>query len=223
MTKMGRIAALATFLALAAIAMFPLRLAGLERIGITARAAEGTIWQGHLHGAQFQGIPIGDMDIQVSVASLLGGRLQTAFASDELGGTVTKRPESIGLNGLNGRTGPLLIGGLPVSAIEFNNVDIGFSERACTAPSGQVRLRLAEGPTAGAELTGSPVCDGAIMTLPLASDSGQVKLTLKMDSAGHYQATLVVDGVSEAQMPAMLVAGFRQTSTGLAMTKQGTL
>jgi general secretion pathway protein N len=223
MTLFGRIAVLTTFLLLAVAALLPLRLIGLERFGISARAAEGTIWHGQLHAAQLQGVPIGDMNIQLSAASLLGGRLQTVFASNRLSGTVTRSSDSISLNGLNGRIGPVLIGGLAVSMIEFNNVDIGYSEGTCVAPSGQVRVRLAKGLTAGAELTGSPGCEGAMATLPLASDSGQVTLALKIDSAGHYQAHLVVNGVSEAQRAAMLVAGFRQTTTGWAMTREGTL
>jgi general secretion pathway protein N len=220
---MARIAVLASFLVVTAIALFPLRLAGLERIGFTSREAEGTIWHGYLHAAQLRGVPIGDLEFQLSAVSLLGGKLQMTFRSGGLSGSMSKRSGSIDFNGLNGRTGPVLIGGLPVTAIELYNVEIGFSGRSCTAVSGQVRVRLAKGLTTGADLTGSPQCDGATIVLPLASGSGQVRLMLKIDSVGHYQATLSIDGVSEAQRPALLVAGFRQTPTGLAISQEGAL
>lgn len=223
MTLMARVLVLSAFLLLAAAVLFPLRLAGLEHIGVTARAAEGTIWHGRLHAAQIRGVPIGDLDIQLSPTSLLGGKFQATFAGNGLSGSMSKQAGGIGFSGLNGRIGPMPIGGLPVSSIEFYNADIGFVGRSCTAASGKVRVRLAKGLTAGADLIGSPQCDGATIVLPLASDSGQVRLTLKMDSVGHYQATLSIDGVSEAPPPALLVAGFRQTPTGLAMTQEGAL
>lgn len=223
MTLIARILVFAVFLVLAAVALFPLRLAGLERIGITARAAEGTIWQGRLQAVQIRGTPIGDLDIQMSPVALMSGKLQATFAGSRLRGSVSKQAGGIGFSGLNGRTGPMLIGGLPVSEIEFYRVDIGFVGQSCTAAAGQVRVHLAKGVTTGADLTGGPQCDGATIALPLTSDSGQVRLTLNMDSRGHYRATLAINDVSEAQRPALLVAGFQQTPTGLVMTKEGTL
>jgi general secretion pathway protein N len=222
-TLMARVLVLSAFLLFAAAVLFPLRLAGLEHIGVTARAAEGTIWRGRLLAAQIRGVPLGDLDIQLWPTPLLGGKFQATFAGNGLSGSMSKQAGSIGFSGLNGRTAPMSVGGLPVAAIEFYNVDFGFVGRSCTTASGQVRVRLVKGLTTGADLTGSPQCDGATIVLPLASDSGQVRLTLKIDAVGHYQATLSLDGVSEAQRPSLLVAGFRQTPTGLVMTREGAL
>jgi hypothetical protein len=214
--------AMTAFLIMAAAALYPLRLAGLEHYGVTARAAEGTIWQGRLRSAQIHGVPVGDLDVRLSPVSLLGRQLQTTFASGSVRGSIVKQAGGIGLKGLNGRTGAVTIGGLPVTAIEFYNVDVGFADQVCVTASGQVRVHLAKGLTNGADLTGSPKCDGPTITLPLASESGQVRLALNLDSAGRYRATLAIDGVSDTQRPSLLVAGFRQTPTGMALAREGT-
>jgi general secretion pathway protein N len=211
----------AALLAIAIIAQFPLRLAGLDRVGVTARAARGTVWQGQLDDASLRGMPLGDVQVGLSPAALLTGGLRLDFAGARLKGALVRRAGGLGLAGVAGSVGPLQIGGLPIDALTFDTVDIGFAERRCVTASGSVRLQPAAGLGVGDSLVGAPRCDGTAVVLPLASASGKERLELRVEADRRYRATLALDDASVAQRPLLLAAGFQPTPSGLAMTVEG--
>lgn len=54
---------------------YPLRLAGLERSGVSYATAEGTIMSSRISGVEMAGQPIGDVLLDLRIWSLLSGRL----------------------------------------------------------------------------------------------------------------------------------------------------
>jgi general secretion pathway protein N len=213
----------AALLAIAIIAQFPLRLAGLDRLGVTARAVHGSIWQGQLDDASLRGMPLGDLQVGLSPAALLNGGLRLDFAGARVRGALVRRAGGIGLAGVAGSVGPLQIGGLPIDALTFDTVDIGFAERRCVTASGSVRLQPTAGLGAGDSLVGAPRCDGTAVVLPLASASGKARLEVRVEADRRYRATLALDDATDAQRPLLLAAGFQPTPSGLALTVEGVL
>lgn len=224
MRPMARWLAFVAFLLLAAAATLPLRFAGLERAGLTASAASGTIWQGKLMSAQWHGIPLGDIAVGLSPTALLGGGLRLDFAGDAIGGTLVKHPGGMRVTGLAGRVGPLQIGGFPITAIEFDGVDIGFTDGTCTAAAGQVRVQPA---IRHENLAGTARCAGRVLQLPLASPSGAERFDLDLGADGRYRATLAIDSATETaretERLALLAAGFQPTPRGFMLAMEGSL
>ena len=221
MTAIWRWLVFAAVLAIAGVAQFPLRLAGLDRAGVTARAAQGTIWSGRLDDASWRGVPIGDIEVGLSTMALLGGRLRLDFGGAAIRGTLVRRAGGSGVTGLSGGVGPLQIGGVAMTALTFEAVEIGFAAGTCAEAAGVVRLQPAAGLGAGDALVGAPRCDGDALVLPLASASGKQRLDMRVDADRHYRATLAIDNPAEAQRAALLAAGFRPTPAGLALSVEG--
>ncbi|KAB7648989.1 type II secretion system protein N [Polymorphobacter fuscus] len=221
MTRRVRLSIFAACLLFATLALFPLRLAGLDSAGVSARAASGTIWRGHLEAAQLGGIALGDVAVGVAPAALLGGRLRLDFASEALSGAGFRGRGGFGIAGLAGRVGPLSIGGVPVTAVSFEQVSIGFDAGACVTAEGMVRVQPGAGLADGESLDGRPRCEGSAVVLPLASASGRERLMVRVEANRRYRAELSLDGVSEAQRPLLLAAGFLPTPTGLTLTTEG--
>lgn len=211
----------AALLVIAIVVQFPLRLAGLDRFGVTARAARGTVWNGHLDAAHLRGISLGDVAVGLSPTALLTGILRLDFAGAAVNGALVGRAGGGGATGITGRIGPLQIGGLPVTALTFDAVDIGFAEGRCSIAAGTLRLQPAAGLAADDALVGTPRCDGTAVLLPLASASGKARLEVRVEADRRYQATLALDEVTDIQRSALLAAGFQATPTGLSLTVEG--
>lgn len=223
MTATVRWLLFAAVLAIAIVAQFPLRLAGLESAGVTARAARGTVWQGQIDDASLRGMALGDLQVSLSPAALLTGGLRLDFAGARVNGALVRRAGGLGIAGVAGSIGPLQIGGLPIDALTFDTVDIGFADRRCSTASGTVRLQPAASLGAGDNLVGAPRCDGTAVVLPLASASGKARLELRVDADRRYRATLALDDATDMQRPVLLAAGFQPTPSGLALTVEGAL
>jgi general secretion pathway protein N len=212
-------------LIIALIAAFPLRLAlgAINGSGalFTARAAEGSIWNGTLRDISIDGVSLGDFSAKLSPLKLLSGTAAIqlrALSGEPAAATLIA---TLGSYGAEGVTTRLVLPGafdpLPVESVDLKNASVRFSKSGCMSADGQVRVTLAgtlAGISLGQQLLGTPRCDGKILSLALVSQSAMERITLRIVPDGQYSAKLLIRA-SDAQMAAKLnAAGFRETSEG---------
>jgi general secretion pathway protein N len=215
----------AAVLIVALIAAFPLRLA-LGALGgtgalFTARAAEGSIWNGTLRDVSFDGVSLGDFSAKLSPVKLLSGAAAIqlrALSGEPAAATLVA---TLGNYGADNVTTRLVLPGafdpLPVESVDLKDASARFSKSGCASAGGQVRVTLAgtlAGISLGQQLLGTPRCDGKILSLALVSQSAMERITLRIVPDGQYSAKLLIRA-SDVQMAGKLnAAGFRETSEG---------
>lgn len=207
------------------IAAFPLRLA-LGALGgtgalFTARAAEGSIWNGKLRDVSIDGVSLGDFSAKLSPLKLLSGAAAIqlrALSGEPAAAMLIATFANYGADHVTAR---LVLPGafdpLPVESINLEGASVRFSRNGCASAGGQVRVTLAgtlAGISLGQKLLGTPRCDGKILSLALVSQSAMERITLRIVPDGQYSAKLLIRA-NDADMAGKLnAAGFRETSEG---------
>jgi general secretion pathway protein N len=218
--------------AVALIAGFPLRalvgLAGLGDLGLTARAAEGSIWRGKLVDAEIGGVALGNVAVRIAPLALLTGKARLILRGQgdrPLAGSVFA-----GLGGFGADVGAvtLPLGGmlapLPPASLSLSDVRFGFAAGRCTAAEGQVRLTFEAAPQGldlGKSLAGSGRCDGDAVATTLVGASGLEKIMFRIRPDGHYVATIIVSGSDVQAGTALRALGFRETAAGYVRRVEG--
>ena len=201
-------------------ALLPLRLA-LAGTDITARSADGSLWNGQLQAAAWRGVVLGDVGVGLAPLPLLVGQRRVAFTSGGLSGTLVKSGKGVAVEALEGVALPGQLGGLPVARIGFAGFAAAFEDGRCTSAAGSLTLDPGGPLAALGGFSGSPRCDGARLLLPLQGQGGRLDLNLSAD--GRYDVRVTLDSVDPAARPGLLAAGFQPTPTGLALTLTGSL
>lgn len=229
----GRTVFVAAFFALSLVALLPLRLAlgafGFGELGISARAATGSIWTGALQEAQLGPVALGDVGARLNLLPLFLGRARLSLVGADqaapIAGALVVTRHGFGFEDLTGR---LRIGGpaasLPVAALDLQDVSAGFAGGRCVRAEGRVRASLG-GDLAGAgiasALAGNARCADEALLLPLASGSGSEQLNLRLFADGRYRADLAVRSTDPAVRARLAAAGFRDSGGVLALRLDG--
>lgn len=202
--------------AVAIVALFPLRLAlgmaGVERLGLSAREARGPVWAGRLIEARWRGLALGDLDASLSPAPLLVGRARIDLSgADDMRGAVSVSRNSAGIDDVTARL-PIggLFEGLPLGALVATDLSVRFANGACDRAEGQVRAELSAqlpGLSLAQGMTGRARCDGGALLLPLQGASGMERLDLRLFADGRWQARFQVAGDAAALSGAGFAGG----------------
>jgi general secretion pathway protein N len=218
------------------IATFPLRLAfswlGLADQGVSARSVRGPVWWGGVEELEVAGVRLGTVDAWLSPWPLLTGRARLDIRrvrglTDDIRGAVSLSPGSRGVDDVTG-TVPLgaRMAPLPVTALDFTDFSVRFTGNLCTGAQGRVRARLpAIAAVAGLAngLSGAARCEGSALLLPLASQSGQEKLELRITADGRYTAVMRVTPADAVVGAALRAYGFSGDGGSLILRYAGTL
>ncbi len=187
----------------ALIATFPLHVAfsllGLKGMGATARSLRGPVWWGRAEELAIGGVRLGTVNVFLEPFHLLIGQAQVELIRvngqpDDLLGAVVVGPGVRGLVRVTGSV-PLgsTLGSLHYHTRELREVSVRFSGGRCVEAEGRVRgtvsatfsgLDLANG------LSGDARCDGEALLIPLASQSGQERIDLRIRGNGAYEASM---------------------------------
>jgi general secretion pathway protein M len=144
----GRSAFFLAIFILALIALIPLRLAigwfGLDRFGIAAREASGSIWLGALKEAQIGPAPLGTVEVRLNRLPLLIGRHRLSLERQELDSPLRGAATLSGRRfSLDDFTGQLRLGAalapLPVAALDLDDVSVAFAGELCESAEGRIR------------------------------------------------------------------------------------
>ena len=228
----GRGAFLAGAFALALAVLLPMRLAlgwfSLDRLGLSVREAQGSIWGGRLLDARLGEAPLGDLHARLDALPLLIGRARIALhrtgagtdggVDDRLDGALLATRHGFGIEDM---TAHLAAGQrfapLPVSAIDLTRASLRFADGACVRASGLVKASMAGGMN-GVDLpgglSGTARCEGDKLLVPLASQSGMERLALRLDAQGGWRGVLSVRPANAAARDALQSAGLAPGADG---------
>lgn len=230
-----RVLVLVTIL-IALVLLFPLRLAvailGLDAEGMTARDVSGSVWGGRIEALNVSGVALGSVDAALSPFHLLIGEARIAVSrssgAEALGpvsGAVIVSRNSQGIAGLNAMI-PLgaALAPLPVGAVTTTGLTVRFENGACVRAGGNVRAALS-GSFAGVALaqglSGDVNCNGHYVRVPLASQSGQERLDLRIAATGDYVADLIAAEPAADRVPALAALGFQAAPGGYRLRVTG--
>lgn len=233
---MGRWVLLLVAMLVALLLFLPMRLAlgalDLGANGVTARQVGGSVWSGRLGELTVGGVPLGTVDAALSPVSLLAGRARLDLARhrgapDDLAGAITVSRNMIGMDDVTAAVSVAqLFQPLPVTALELDDVSAHFVAGSCNDAGGRVRARLAGG-IAGLALqeglTGAPTCAGRDLLVPLVSQSGLVRVALRVSATGTYTADVGVQGADAVTGAALRTLGFAATDGGYRLRTTGAL
>lgn len=218
-------------LALMLVLLLPLRLAihavDPAALGLSARDATGSVWSGHLHAAHVRGYPLGNVTVALRRWPLLRGVRQVQLTSDTLsfvllGGRRTGIAEASGRVAL----GLDAVFGLDLQ-LHLADVGLRFSEGRCMQAEGTVEAELRFSGAPPIRLDGPVRCDGDNGVVALTAGASpavdRIEAILRVDADGNYQVSSNVDPTDDAVSAALLLAGFRQTPSGLHRVDSGHL
>ncbi len=208
---------------------FPLdRVVHTHIPGLEAEAVTGTIWDGEVRGARYQGLKIGDVDLGLIPETLLRGAPQVRF--DRLQGPVSGRVllsrQVRRVEGVTGELGlPLGRTGLAVR-LEMAGVALETDPAGnCRAVEGQVQATLTGLPILGATppLAGAPLCEGQAIAVPLAPADDSMGLKLKLHPDRRWDADLSIMARNPVLRALLQTAGFALASDRAVLRVSGEL
>lgn len=228
------LAALAIIIGL--VLAFPMSVAfsifGLKDMGVSAKSIRGPVWWAGAEELKIGGFRLGTLDVFLDPLRLFIGQARIDVVRinnrpDDLRGGVTVGP---GVRGIDDVTGEVALGNtfapLPVSRIKLERVSVRFSGGACSSAEGQVRAQVPS-LVAGLDLAngfaGTARCDGGALLLPLASQSGQERLDLRVQASGAYEATMRIKTSDPALTGALAANGFQAAGGDYMLRISGTL
>ena len=213
---------LVVILVIGLLVTWPLRAAfsifGLADMGVAARSLRGPIWWGGAEELQIRGVQLGTVDVFLNPVQLLIGRVRIDIARrigapDDIAGAISV---GLGHRGIDDVTGALALGAplapLPVSRVEFEDLTVHFAGGRCVKAEGRVRARvpaLISGLALANGLSGEVRCAGDVVELPLASQSGQEQLNIRIAENGGYEATMRIRTADPLLGLALGANGFR--------------
>ncbi|MBO9670300.1 MAG: type II secretion system protein N [Sphingobium sp.] len=220
----------------ALVATFPLSLAfsllGLKDMGVTARSLRGPVWWGGAEELSIAGVRLGTVNVFLDPFHLLIGQAQVELIRvngrpDDLLGAVVVGP---GVRGVERVTGSVPLGNtfaaLSVGRATFDKFSVRFGSGRCVEAEGRVRasvmatftgLDLANG------LSGEARCDGETLLLPLASQSGQERIDLRVRGNGAYEASMRIRTNDPVLAGALAGSGFQAVNGEQVLRISGTL
>lgn len=209
-----------------------LGVAGLERLGIAAREVRGSVWSGRIDQLMLGNMPLGSVRAGLSPISLLMGRARFDIArtkglADDIHGALTVGFGRIGVDDVSGAV-PLgrTFAPLPVGSLMLEDVSAYYSGDRCGHAEGRVRARMAgqmPGLNLSQGLSGVVTCDGDALLLPLVSQSGMEKISLRIWRSGRYTAEMRVETADPALAATLGQAGFASIGGGQVLKVEGTL
>ncbi|MDX3901158.1 MAG: type II secretion system protein N [Sphingobium sp.] len=220
----------------ALILFFPLRLAlglaGVERMGVSARDVRGTVWSGGIDQLMLGKVAMGSVRVGLSPIQLLVGRARfdlrrKAGLADDMEGAINL---GFGRYGIDDVTGAVPLGRalapLPLGSVQMEDVSAYFAAGRCAHAEGRIRAQVA-GRIAGLNLaqglSGAASCDGEALLLSLVSQSGMEKILLRLWPSGRYTAEMRVETSDATLAQALGAAGFSSAGNAQVMTAQGSL
>lgn len=235
---MTRARAMALFVGvflLALVLTFPLglalRWAGADAAGLSARATSGDIWTGRLEAARYGALPVGTAIVGLKPLPLLVGTTELG-ADTEIGyGYAQTGGATRGLRKVTAKL-PLAaaLAPLPVETLELTEATILFRGIACSQAEGRVRATFVgatggNGSLGGLNLsqgmTGIARCEGDAVVLPLVSQTGLERLTVRWRVNGQWTALLSVKAGDPALTDKLRATGFTNAGDAMVLRLSG--
>lgn len=224
---------LALAVVLALVVLLPLRLVlgslADEDGPLSARAAQGIVWDGRVIDARVGSLPLGTLDVALMPWSLLSGGTfsvereaspgRAGFAA-KLGGDA----DSLRIGDANGELDLAgAMGALPVRAISFAEFAMDMDHGRCIEASGNLGLVIASlGPLIEGEtvLAGEARCEDGVLTVPMVGPTGTERLLFTVNGS-EWSADLHLSNLPVEVAAPLLERGFTGRPNGIGFTASG--
>lgn len=213
----------------ALIMLMPLRAAltliSADKFGLSARAARGTVWHGHLVGVSAGGLSLGDFDAGLSPLQLLRGKAALSLVGASGRAVLVTTPARIGVDHATlTLSAGTAFAPLPIKSVDLSDVSVRLTRGRCSQATGQVKIDLAKdigGINLGQGMVGTLRCEGAALTTTLVSQSAMERIMVSITPAQGYRATIIVRADTAARVASLTAAGFREGAQGMVMQISG--
>lgn len=193
--------------------------------------ARGSVWRGEVRRASLGATRLGDLTVGLDPLALLTGQTKVAIRAS--GGDV-KGAGRVALTrrapGVERFTGSIPISVLGLSGslsgdLTVREVTALFDDGACDKAEGEIAAviqGLAPNPVA---LKGRPVCQGAVLALPLAGtvEGMALDLVVRLQADGRYTLEATVKTTDPAFGAILAAEGFTSVPGGYGRTSEGKL
>jgi general secretion pathway protein N len=233
--RTGRAALFGALMLAGLLVFLPLRLvlgvAGVGGAGLSARAAEGSVWAGKLRDVRVGDVALGDLDAHLSPWPLLIGRARIELDSDvdtparAIHGALGFSRTGVRADDLDATVAPgRLLAPLPVTGLVLEDLSVRFEDGACVAADGRVRASLS-GDMAGiampAGLSGAVRCEGRALLVPLQSAAGAERVDLRIEGSGRYRAVVTLQPSDPGSLARLAAFGFVEGAGGYVLSVEG--
>lgn len=191
--------------------------------------ARGSVWRGEVRRASLGPVTLGDLSVGLDPLALLTGQTKVVIRAS--GGEM----KGAGRIALTRRSPGVerFTGSIPLSALGLAGSLTGdltareatgmFDRGVCRKAGGDIAAviqGLAPNPVA---LRGRPVCQGAVLALPLAGsvDGMAIDLVLRVQSDGRYRLDTMVKTTDPAFGAILASEGFASAPGGYSRTSEG--
>lgn len=231
MKRSGAIALFAAIFVFALVLLCPLgagiAVSGVGSSGLSARSATGTIWSGTLADAYVGPVPIGDVDVALRPLPLLAGRGELGVVGTSGAGRVIGGAGEFGIGQVIAKLAlGQALAPLPIDTLDLGDVTVRFDGGRCADAEGRVRATFTED-VAGIDLksglSGAVRCDGGELLLPLVSQSGTQRLTMRIAANGRWKSVLTVRATDPAIVEKLGATGFGSAGGAFVLRFSGTL
>ncbi len=220
-------------LAFVAVATAPLSLL-LDRLPLAAQhiaalESSGTVWHGVLRSASWRGQALGDLTIRLQALPLLLDERRLRVGTASWSGTLLEGRRHGLVDGVGTVTLPAiatLAGG--TLRLSMQDATLVFEDRRCLTASGrlQATLQMPDPALPEMRLTGDLTCaqeQGRVVLVSAAEAPLPLEAVLSIDAGGGYTLQSTARVQDPVARVALLLAGFRETSSGLVRDDSGRL
>ena len=193
--------------------------------------ARGLIWKGEIRRAALGSLTLGDVSVALDPLALLTGHTKVAIRAS---GGDAKGAGRIALTagspGVERFTGSLPLSALGLSGsltgeLAARDVTAKFADGACREAEGDITAvvqGLGSNPVA---LQGRPVCQGAVLALPLAGavEGMALDLVVRLQADGRYRLEATVRTTDPALGAILAAEGFTSAPGGYGRSSEGKL
>lgn len=227
----------AALLAVFVVATLPMAAAlhwsGLAARGFSARAAEGSVWSGTVNGAAIGALRLGDLQMRLAPGALLNGSAGFSFAPAAPGAILPRGRMVFSDTGVSAAG---IEAQLPLAALlphagadavlAVADFGFGFADGRCVRAGGAATAEAAlQGLQTSVVLSGTPVCDGTALLLPLSGRTadGDAGLSLRVAADGGYTYDLTLVTADPVMQAALVASGFAAGGGGYRLSGSGQL
>lgn len=193
--------------------------------------ARGSIWRGEVRRAALGPLTLGDLSVGLDPLALLTGQTRVAIRAsggDVKGaGRIALTRRSPGVERFTGSL-PLTALGLTGSLtgdLTAREVTATFDDGACHEVEGEIAAVVHGLGASPVALRGRPVCQGAVLALPLAGtvEGMALDLVVRLRADGRYSLEATIKTTDPAFGAILAAEGFTSVPGGYGRTSEGKL
>jgi hypothetical protein len=210
--------------ALAATTPMGLTLFLAAPAGMSAAAVSGSIWNARVEAAHYRGVPLGNVELSLDPFALFRGTQRLAVKGPLGQATLVQG----GVRGFETADVELAVEHLRLAPgfsgeLQLRGATVLFADGLCVRAQGSIATDVLGRAFGGPEISGALACvgDAAIAQLQGRTQDSDVRVMLRLDGQGRYEAETHVATSNVLVRNALPLAGFTERADGFVRLDEG--